>query len=91
MARDRSEGPVTGRADVLDRIAAARTVVYDDSGDLIEPGEIEDALREVGVVVSENEDGTTAYSDVPPELPLSACHLAVDLREDPASFIARGE
>lgn len=91
MARDRSQGPVTGRAGVADRVEAARSVVYDDAGELIEPDEIHGALRDAGVVVSENEDGTPAYSDVPPELSLSVCHLAVDLREDPAAFITGEE
>lgn len=87
MAQDRSREPVTGAADRSDRVALAREVVYGDDDELIAADELAAALREHGVTVGTAADGTTAYSDVPPALPLSACHLAVDLRRDPAEFI----
>lgn len=36
---------------------------------------------------TKDEDGVLEYRDVPPALSLSACHLAVDLREDLAAFL----
>jgi len=87
MAQNRSREPATGAGDRSDRVAFAREVVYDDDDELIAPDEIADALREHGVTVGTADDGTTAYSDIPPTLSLSACHLAVDLRRDPADFI----
>jgi hypothetical protein len=78
---------MTGRTAHADRVEVARSVVYDDAGELIAPEEIEAALQEAGVTVTEAADGTTEYQDVPPELSLSACHLAVDLRKDPAEFL----
>lgn len=78
---------MTGVADHADRREAARAVVYDENGELIPPGEIEPALEGVGVAVSTDVDGMTVYENVPPELPLAACHLAVDLRRDPAEYI----
>jgi len=71
-----------------DLVAAARAVVYDEEGDLIPAEDLDDALRAHGVVVGENEDGGPEYRNVPRDLPLSACHLAVDLRRDPADFIS---
>lgn len=90
MARDLSTGPVSDPPSVADRVAAARAVVYDDAGELIGPEQIEDALAEAGVTVSENDDGTPSYRDVPPALSLTACYLAVDLRDDPAEFFVDG-
>lgn len=87
MARDESRKPVTEVADHAERLEAARAVVYNEDGELIAPAEIERAIERVGVVVSTDEDGTTVYDNVPPELPLAACHLAVDLRRDPADFV----
>ena len=69
-----------------DRVEAARAVVYDD-GELIPPEDLDEALEAAGVTVSVGDDGTPEYSDVPPSLPLSACHLAVDLRKDPAEIV----
>jgi hypothetical protein len=63
-----------------------RAVVYDD-GELIAPEDLADALEAAGVTVSVGADGTPEYSDVPPALSLSACHLAVDLRKDPAEIM----
>jgi len=73
------------------RVEAARAVVYDDDGELIAPENLAEALEAAGVTVSVDEDGTPEYSDVPASLSLSACHLAVDLRRDPAEFILRAE
>jgi hypothetical protein len=70
-----------------DRVEAARAVVYDDDGELIPPEELADALEAAGVTVSVGDDGIPEYSDVPPSLSLSACHLAVDLRKDPAEIV----
>lgn len=69
------------------QLEAAWTVVYED-GELIDAADIEAALEAYGVTVTTDEDGVTEYRDVPPELPLSACHLAVDLRKDPAEFLS---
>ncbi len=77
----RNEGSITD--DETDRVEAARAVVYDD-GELIPPEELDDALEAAGVTVSVGDDGTPEYSDVPPSLSLSVCHLAVELRKDPA-------
>ena len=74
-----------------DRVDAVRAVVYDDDGELIAAEALDDALEAVGVTVSEADDGTPEYSDVPPGLSLVACHLAVDLRRDPAEFIVGSE
>ncbi|WP_254832723.1 hypothetical protein [Haloglomus salinum] len=70
-----------------ERIAAARAVVYEDDGSLIGRGQLADALREYGVTVEYTENGSTQYRDVPPELPLEACRIAVDLQRDPAAFV----
>ena len=84
MAQDRvGEAPTT-----TERVRAARAVVYDDRGAIIDASEIADALRAYGVEVGTATDATTEYRNVPPELPLSACHLAVDTGRDPAAFIA---
>lgn len=69
-----------------ERVAAARAVVYDDD-ELIAPEDLDLALEEYGVGIGESEDGLPEYRDVPRELSLSACHMAVDLRRDPAEFI----
>ncbi|MFC6907240.1 hypothetical protein [Halalkalicoccus tibetensis] len=71
-----------------ERVAAARTVVYGDDEELITAEELDSALEEYGVGIGESEDGLPEYLDVPRELSLSACHMAVDLRRDPAEFIA---
>lgn len=81
---------MTGVADHADRLEAARAVVYDEDGTLIPADAIEDALEAAGVGVSTEDDGTTVYENVPPELPLAACHLAVDLRRDPEHFLHAG-
>ena len=77
MTQDRTE----------EQIEAARSVVYDEDGEFIEPDEIEDAIEDYGVDVGVGDDGVTQYQNVPHELSLSACYLAVDLRRDPAEFI----
>lgn len=69
------------------RIEAARAVVYDDD-ELVAPADVDAALEAHGVKISTNEDGTPHYSNVPEELSLRACFLAVDTRRDPAEFIA---
>ncbi|MDL5363913.1 hypothetical protein [Halalkalicoccus sp. NIPERK01] len=71
-----------------ERVAAARAVVYGDDGELIASEELDRALAEYGVGIGKSEDGLPEYRDVPQELSLSACHMAVDLRRDPAEFIA---
>lgn len=63
-------------------------VVYDEVDTIIDTSEVEDALRAYGVEVGTTTDGATEYRNVPPELPLGACHLAVDTGRDPAAFIA---
>lgn len=70
-----------------ERVAAARAVVYDDNGELIDPEDLDAALEAHGVIAGVNDDGFREYQDVPRELSLSACHLAVDLQRDPAEFI----
>jgi len=88
MAQDRPRDGVTDApAGRQSRIKAAREVVYED-GELIDATDLGDALEAYGVTVSTDDDGTPVYEDVPPELSLSACHLAVDLREDPSEFIS---
>lgn len=96
MAFDESERPVTDDTDSQpptrdERIAAARDVVYDEDGDLIALEELAGALEAAGVTVTESDDGLPEYRDVPRTLSLSACHLAVDLRRDPAEFISESE
>jgi len=81
----RNKGPITD--DETDHIKPVRAVVY-DHGELIPPEELDDALEAAGVSVSVGDDGTPEYSDVPPSLSLSACHLAVELRKDPAEIVA---
>jgi DNA polymerase I len=49
---------------------------------------LDDALEDAGVEVGVDETGRTQYRNVPRELSLSACQLAVDLRRDPADLIA---
>lgn len=71
-----------------ERVAAARAVVYGDDEELIAAEELDAALEEYGVGIGESEDGLPECRDVPRELSLSACHMAVDLRRDPAEFIA---
>lgn len=71
-----------------ERVAAARSVVYGDDKALIAPEDLDAALEEYGVGVGKSEDGLPEYRDVPRELSLSACHMAVDFRRDPAEFIA---
>lgn len=71
-----------------ERVAAARAVVYDDDEELIATEELDAALEEYGVSIGESEDGLPKYRDVPRELSLSACHMAVNLRRDPEEFIA---
>ena len=73
-----------------DRVDAVRAVVYDD-GELIAPEDLNDALEAAGVTVSVADDGTPKYTDAPAELSVTACHLAVDLRRDPAQFITGAE
>lgn len=70
-----------------ERIAAARGVVYDEDGDLIDETELEDAIEAYGVDVGVNEEELPEYRNVPRELSLSAVHLAIDTREDPAEFV----
>lgn len=84
MAQDRvGDAPTT-----TERVRAARAVVCDETGSIIDASELEGALRSYGVEVGRASDGTTEYRNVPPELPLSACHLAVETGRDPAAFIA---
>jgi len=78
-----TDAPAGGQS----RVEAAREVVYED-GELIAAAALDDALEAYGVTVTEGADGTPHYEDVPPELSLSACHLAVDLRKNPAEFIS---
>lgn len=81
-------GATTGGATTrVDRIEAARGVVYSDDGEFILPHQLGAALEAYGVDVSETRDGIPAYQNVPPEISLAACHLAVESREDPAVFI----
>lgn len=70
-----------------ERIAAARSVVYDSDGDLIDEDDLEAALKAHGVDVGVNEKGLPEYRNVPRELSLSAVHLAIETRDDPAEFI----
>lgn len=77
---------LTGEAEGTPSEEIERAVVYDD-GELIPPEELDDALEAAGVTVSVGDDGTPEYSDIPPSLSLSACHLAVDLRKDPAEIV----
>ena len=72
---------------VAPRVQAAREVVYSD-GDLIGADELDAALEVRGVTVGTAADGTPEYRDVPGNLPLAACHLAVDLQRDPAEFLS---
>lgn len=88
MAQDRSRESVTDAPAPANRVAAVRAVVYDAEGELIAPNALTDALQEAGVTVTETDDGVPQYEDVPPALSLSACHLAVDLREDPETFLS---
>lgn len=74
-----------------ERVETARAVVYDDAGELIDAEDLDDALRAYGVDVGESSDGYPEYRNVPRELSLSVCHLAVDLRKDPAELIADRE
>ena len=69
------------------RIEAARAVVYDENGELITDDELQEALQEQGVEVTENEDSTFNYDSVPAMLSIRACSLAVDTRQDPAEVI----
>lgn len=69
------------------RIEAARAVVYDENGELITDDKLPEALQEQGVEVTENEDGTLNYDNVPAMLSIRACYLAVDTRQDPAEVI----
>jgi hypothetical protein len=92
MAFDDSERPVTDDTDTQhstreERITATREVVYDEEGELITADELNTALEAIGVTVTESDDGLPEYRDVPRAVSLSACHLAVDLRRDPAAFI----
>jgi len=94
MAQDRPVGDNGERPDRPtreQRLEAARAVVYTEEGNLIEPEEIESGLEAYGVTVGESEEGSTEYRDVPPELPLAACHLAVDTGRDPTAFLADTE
>jgi len=93
MAQDRPRESVTDAPAPADRVAAARAVVYDEDGELIAADALADALAAQGVTVTETDDGVPQYEDVPPALSVSACHLAVDLRKDPAEFLrpAAGE
>lgn len=90
MASDRpltDDGTEGNRPRRAERVAAARAVVYGDDGDVIDPEDLDDALEAYGVTVGVSGDGLTEYQDVPPELSLSACHLAVDLHRDPGDFL----
>ena len=95
MAFDESERPVTDDTDPRptrdERVEATRAVVYGADGELIEADDLDAALEAVGVTVGESEDGLPEYRDVPRAVSLSACHLAVDLRRDPAEFISEPE
>jgi len=70
-----------------ERITATREVVYDEDGELITFDDLDAALEAIGVTVTESDDGLPEYRDAPRAVSLSACHLAVDLRRDPAAFI----
>lgn len=74
-----------------ERVEATCAVVYGESGELIDAADLDAALEAVGVTVGESEDGLPEYRDVPRAVSLSACHLAVDLRRDPAEFITEPE
>lgn len=90
MASDKpvtDDGGSAERPTREERVAAARAVVYDDEGELIDAADLEDALVDAGVDAGVSDDGLTEYRNVPRELPLGACHLAVDLRRDPATLI----
>lgn len=96
MAFDDSERPVTDDTDSRrptqeERITATRDVVYDEEGELITFEDLDAALEAIGVTVTESDDGRPEYRDVPQAVSLSACHLAVDLRRDPAAFIGEEE
>lgn len=96
MAFDDSERPVTDDTDAQcptqkERITATREVVYDEDGELITFDDLDAALEAIGVTVTESDDGLPEYRDVPRAVSLSACHLAVDLRRDPAAFIGESE
>jgi hypothetical protein len=69
-----------------ERVAAARAVVYGDE-ELIASEELDAALEAYGVEVGISDDGLLEYRNVPAELSLAACHIAVDLRRDLAVFI----
>lgn len=87
MAEHRTEAPTVWVVSQADRIAAARGAVYDNDGEFVLPDQLGDALEECGVDVSVTPDGIPAYTNAAPEIPLIACHLAVERREDPAVFI----
>lgn len=72
---------------VATRIELARDVVYDEAGEIIDMDEIDAALAEHGVSVTEGIDGNPVYDNVPEGLSLSACYLAVELQKDPSEFI----
>lgn len=90
MARDRRREPVTDVPPPSDRIELVRDIVYDEAGELLDPDDLEASLEAHGVTVSEDEDGNPVYRDVPDGLSLSACHLSVELREDPETFLGTG-
>lgn len=87
MSQHRSEAATVGSISPVDRVEAAREAVYDNEGELVPPHQLGEALEECGVDVSVTPDGLPAYANAPPEIPLIACHLAVQSREDPAAFI----
>lgn len=70
-------------------IEETRAVVYvdDDRSEFIDMDDLDNALRAAGVEIIEDDDGTTAYDDVPDDLSIRAAHLAVDLRRDPSEFL----
>jgi hypothetical protein len=74
-----------------ERLAATRDVVYDEDGELITADELGVALEAIDVTVTESDDGLPEYRDVPRAVSLSACHLVVDLRRDPAAVIGERE
>lgn len=57
-----------------ERVKAARAVVYDEAGELIDADDLPDALEAAGVTVVESDDDGLEYRDVPADLPLAACH-----------------
>jgi len=72
-----------------ERAEVARAVVYNDAGELIKADVLPEVVEAAGVTVVEADDeDSLEYRDVPADLPLAACHLAVDFRKDLAVVLS---